>query len=307
MAWISAVLILGEVLIPLASTMYRAAKPGGSATIVYVIGGGLTAFIAIIAIAYLSVLSHSVAVSNGIPDGNPMDVINMNLALNVFYFIATLIAIAMLLGFLVMMRKATPLGSLVVTIPLLCIMLFAAALTTLIISAKNKSNPSFSFASLVCEIFFSDLFNAGIFILLLIIGENSTIMAALNDPNKGQTNPVAPGTEQPHPGAYPMYQQQPGVPAGQPIYVYPQGQPGMQPVMMYPQQQHMAPGAQPQYYQPMPMQQQHAPGAGSAQHGNIAPVSGERAVSPPAREKMEMDGTETQVAEMQSNKGSELP
>jgi hypothetical protein len=73
--------------------------------------------------------------------------------------------------------------------------------------------------------------------------------------------------------------------------------------MMYPQQQHMAPGAQPQYYQAMPMQQQqHA-----AQQGNIAPVSGERAVSPPTMEKTEMDGTGTHGGGVPSNKGSELP
>jgi hypothetical protein len=225
-------------MISLSGAMYKTAKPG-SAGLVYGVGGAVVGFVTIIMIAYCAVASryNSTVDDTGVSFVVSSDTLNsIHLALEVFYFLASLLAIAELIALLVMMHGKVSTGALTILIPLLCLMLFGNSIIGLIEVARAKDGVFDTFAGYVCDILFSDFFQASIYLLLIFIGESGAIKAGINTNNAQFGNEYA--------GAYPggpgMIQQE------QPPQGYQQGVPVM---YAYAPQ----PGMQPQYGQPMPV------------------------------------------------------
>jgi len=307
MLYISSTLLLAEILLPLGVALYRASHTG-SALLIYIVGSLITVKLMVIGIAYSSLLSQSAA-DNGFLEGTET-IIDLQLAYYALYFICSLVAIAMLITLTIMMRgkvQNTPIAS----VAILCFMLFGLAITSLVISARNHAGEFPEVGGYVVQGLFQGGFLLGVYIMLLIVGEHSTVVAAANgelptsqhDPTSA-TGPMPTGQPGQHPiTVYPMYQQHPGQPGqpGQPMYSYPQGQP-----MVHHQQAPMyaVPGQQPPYYQPGPIPQQHPTGH---QPSDIAPAP--RSVSPLAAGKTELNGEGQGARELESprEKGNELP
>jgi hypothetical protein len=218
---------------PLAGAMYKAAR-GGSARNVYTIGGVTVAVVAIFMIAYLSLATDynsTLNEDNYSLSVNTFTVNDIHLALDVFYFIASLLAIAELGTLLLMMRDRAQLGSLKVLIPLLGLALLGNSITDLVIVVRDDfENVYPEFGAYITQYVFLSLLNACVFLFLLFIGETSIMRAVLNDPTMINKPAYQPNT------AYATQQ----VPSGA-VYAYvpPQGY------------------QQPQYQHPMPGYTQH--------------------------------------------------
>jgi hypothetical protein len=182
--WIGHILLLAAVMISLAGAMYKASKPG-SVTVIYAVGGVGVGFVSIIMIAYCGVASRFNSTIDDFGDSSAISrqtLVNIKLALHIFYSLAALLAIAELIALLVMMHGKFS--------TLLCLMLFGNSIIGVIEPNRAKHNMYDTFAGYVAYLLFSDLF---IFLLFTFINHNKVINAALNDPTGLQIGELAPG------------------------------------------------------------------------------------------------------------------
>jgi hypothetical protein len=284
LGWISSILLLANVLIPLAGHMYKIAKLS-SATIVYGVGAAIVGFISIIALAYLGVSSSKANRRRIFGDSTTQ--LKLYLTVNIFYFLGTLFAVVELLALLMMMRSKAKVGTLMIWIPILCVALFGNALESLIVAGLLYSGVSTMFPGYVAELVFFGIFNIGSFLALLLAAESRVLIDGAADPNAVQitnTRSAGPETNQYDPVQVPGGQAQPGL---IPVYPYqPQmnghQQPNLVPV---PGQPHLfqIPGQPGAYYQ-MPVQLQQPMYAQQAypvqqNHQNVSPPVSEVAAS----------------------------
>lgn len=252
--WIAAILLLANVLIPLAGHMYKIAKLS-SATIVYGVGAAIIGFISIMALAYLGVVSSQASRSRFFSTSSTQ--IKLYLTVNIFYFLGTLFAVVELFALLMMMRSKVQTGSLMIWIPILCVMLFANALENVIVAGMAYSGTDVTPSGYTTELVFFGIFNIGSYLALLLAGENHVLLEGAADPNAVQINNTrSTGPETNHyapvqvPGAHnpplvPVYPYQPQINGHQPNLVPVPGQPHL----------FQIPGQPGAYYQ-MPVQQQ---------------------------------------------------